>query len=634
MQRPRRDTQLPSRYREPLSPQFSQINSHPKRRPIAPEKIDRNDVDQALAVIAAAPEECIDELPSFIPTQLPQFVANYVENRPGYSQYTNLSEAGFFKLFFSDPVVEIISKETNAYADFHRQNPPLSEQATRHWVPTTIAEIRVYIGINLHFGLYPLTVRDDYWRIHKIGQLMGIKRSQQIHRFFSLNSNPITPSYAPWFYRIQAVAELIRTACQNAYHPSSYVAIDEAVVAFKGRSRDIIKIKGKPIDTGYKLWCIGDHGYIWTWLFHSRVDGVETFAKSQQTRWPQMSVDSVGNSSLKTALLAPTFALVLRLASQLPTGYRFCIYLDNLFLNVPVAQCLLAMGIYCMGTTRKKAAGVPICLQSYLDNNSELLWDSTIAEVVDGNTNCFVWEDNKPVVAISTAHILHRAEDRIQRTRRCPRITTENQRILNPVFKGLPFKYLFIPKAIDDYNHHMKGVDQADALRANFTCHRPHNYRTWWPLFYFLVDVSCVNAYLLWKRSSTGESAQPSSHRSHRDFVSALCEQLLHSNDKEEDKEEEQEEDIPRPTTTALQRHHKHIKEEGKGRCQWGRSHPPGCQRKRAPKRKFGKDIVNGASDAILGGSIGHYKCSKCQVWLCVEGPCWRQYHHSIGVNY
>jgi Transposase IS4 len=458
---------------------------------------------------------------------------------------------------------------------------------------------------------------------------MGLKRFEQIHRFFSLESGP-SPSNAPWFYRIQAVAELIQTAGRNAYYPSSHLAIDEAMVGFKGRSRDTIKIKGKPIDTGYKLWCVGDHSYIWTWLFHSRVDGVETFIKSQRTRWPQMSVDSVGNPSIKTALLAPTFALVLRLASQLPTGPRFCIYLDNLFLNILMAQCLLAMGVYCMGITRKRAIGVPIRLQSYLDNNSELLWDSTIAEIVDGNTNCFVWQDNKPVIAISTAHSLHRAEDRVQRTRRCPRITSENQRILNPVFKGLPFKDLFIPKAIDDYNHHMKGVDQANALRANFTCHRPHNYRTWWPLFYFLVDVSCVNAYLLWKWSST---ANVSSHRSHRDFVSALCTQLLHANDQEEDKEESKREKIPQPM--AFKRQHKQIKEEGsKGRCEWGRSNPPGCQRKRATKRKFGTDMVNGVSATILYGSCTHYKCSKCLVWLCIEGPCWQRYHHSIGVNY
>ena len=70
MLRPRRDIQLPSRYREPSPPRLFQINSHPKRRRIDPKKVDRNDADQALAVIAAA-LECIDELPTFIPTELP-----------------------------------------------------------------------------------------------------------------------------------------------------------------------------------------------------------------------------------------------------------------------------------------------------------------------------------------------------------------------------------------------------------------------------------------------------------------------------------------------------------------------------------------------------------------------------------
>jgi Transposase IS4 len=269
------------------------------------------------------------------------------------------------------------------------------------------------------------------------------------------------------------------------------------MVAFNGRSKDIIKLKNKPIDIGYKLWCIGDHGYIWSWLFHSKVDGVETFTKSQQTRWPRQQ--GAGENTEKSTLLAPTYTLVLRLAEQLPRQLEFYIYLDNLFLNLLVAQCLLAMGIYCMGTTRKKATGFPLELQSYLDNNNELVWDSTITQVVDDNTICFIWQDNKAVATISTAHSLHREEDKIQRHRKSPKINSDNQRILRPVFQGLPFKDLFIPKAIDDYNHHMKGVDQADQLRANFTCHRKQNYRTWWPLFYFLIDVACVNAYLLWK---------------------------------------------------------------------------------------------------------------------------------------
>jgi Transposase IS4 len=370
MLRPQRNAQIPLRYRSSSPPRPLQNNNQPKRRKIDPKNIDRNDVDQALAVIAPAPE-CSEELPTIIPTELPQFKANYVENRPGRSQYTDLSESGFFKLFFSDSVVEILSKETNSYAEFQLQNPPLSLHKTCHWVPTTIAEIRVYLGIQIYFGLYPLAVRRDYWRIHNLGKFMCRDRFEQIHRFFSLNDeNTIPPPpNAPWFHRIQRISELIRQACQDAYTPSSHIAIDEAMVAFKGRSKDTVKLKGKPIDTGYKLWCIGDHGYVWSWLFHSKAEGVESV--SQKTSWPRLR--SAGQNATESIDLAPTFALVLRLAEKLPKAYKYCIYLDNLFLNVPVAQCLLAMGIYCISTTRKKAAGFPSHLQQYVNNNSNTL---------------------------------------------------------------------------------------------------------------------------------------------------------------------------------------------------------------------------------------------------------------------
>jgi hypothetical protein len=66
---------------------------------------------------------------------------------------------------------------------------------------------------------------------------------------------------------------------------------------------------------------------------------------------------------------------------------------------------------------------------------------------------------------------------------------------------------------------------------------------------------------------------------------------------------------------------------------------PPstGCLRKRDPERAFGTDITarfnNGICKTILGGSFTHFKCSKCQIYLCVQGNCWHQYHHSIGVS-
>jgi Transposase IS4 len=207
MLRPRRDIQIPARCRSGSPPRLQQNNNQRKRRRINLENVDRNTVDQALAVIAPAPE-CSNRPPVLISTELPHFNANYVENRSGRPQYTDLSESGFFGLFFSDFVVEILSKETNTYAEFKFQNPSPDFLPKCHWIPTTPAEIRVYLGINLHFGLYPLTVRRDYWRIHNLGEFIGRDRFEDIHRFFSPNLAPSSLN-APWFHRIQRVADLI-----------------------------------------------------------------------------------------------------------------------------------------------------------------------------------------------------------------------------------------------------------------------------------------------------------------------------------------------------------------------------------------------------------------------------------------
>jgi hypothetical protein len=116
--------------------------------------------------------------------------------------------------------------------------------------------------------------------------------------------------------------------------------------------------------------------------------------------------------------------------------------------------------------------------------------------------------------------------------------------------------------------------------------------------------------------------------------MNTLCSQLLHSNDSVEKKQPEQSSFLP---IIRLLRHHKHVYRKPHGRCQWEKLHPPGYPRKRSSKRKFGTDItestVNSASEAILSRLRTQYKCSKYQVWLCIEGDCWQRYHHSIGVS-
>jgi Transposase IS4 len=192
MLRPRRDTRIPLRYRENSPPRLDTSNNQHKRRRIEVAGAERNIVDQALAPIAAA-SECSTEHPISIPTKLPQFEANYVANRAGASRHIGLSEIELFTLFFDDVVIDILVKETNLYAEIHKPNDSLLTYERRRWKSVTVEEIRIFIGVHLHFGLYPLTVRKDYWRLHGLGQFIGEVRFEQIHRYFSINAANAEP---------------------------------------------------------------------------------------------------------------------------------------------------------------------------------------------------------------------------------------------------------------------------------------------------------------------------------------------------------------------------------------------------------------------------------------------------------
>ena len=67
------------------------------------------------------------------------------------------------------------------------------------------------------------------------------------------------------------------------------------------------------------------------------------------------------------------------------------------------------------------------------------------------------------------------------RNRRRPTKTAINSKTSRKVFGDQSTKDLEIPAFIDDYNHYMGGVDQADQLRSYYTTLRRHN-KTWKPL--------------------------------------------------------------------------------------------------------------------------------------------------------
>lgn len=79
------------------------------------------------------------------------------------------------------------------------------------------------------------------------------------------------------------------------------------------------------------------------------------------------------------------------------------------------------------------------------------------------------------------------------------------------------------PKSISDYNKFMGGVDRFDQYMATYSV--AQKSRWWWlKLFYYMLDTSIVNSYLLYKSSCANYRKKPISAL---EFRSTLTDQLI-----------------------------------------------------------------------------------------------------------
>ena len=124
------------------------------------------------------------------------------------------------------------------------------------------------------------------------------------------------------------------------------------------------------------------------------------------------------------------------------------------------------------------------------------------------------WIDSKPVSVLST---IHAGNDKVT----CERRTKRNGK-----FEKVSLPQ---PRAIQDYNQFMNGVDRSDQM---LSCHNTSlkYYRWWKALFFHVVDIAVVNGFLLFQKHRQQhpdeEALQRSSSYSIVEFREALIRQI------------------------------------------------------------------------------------------------------------
>lgn len=259
------------------------------------------------------------------------------------------SPMALFQLFIPELLVKEWVQYTNNAAGPLAPPVALQKRARKTaWTPFTVEEMYLWLGLVIYVGIHSEKAIERHWviqkegsqhPIHRITKFMTRDRFQQIQRHVRIYPHGIKGAFAccnGWSNHIQ------ETSIQ-LYNPGTFIAVDEAMDRFTGRSLQTTTVPNKPTPHGFKVWVVAQRGYFLRWLWHD-------------PKAPLGPVGSRRKRKRKTEddnkiYLNPTQAVVVALVDLLPKQ-TYHVYLDNLFSSPNLFEALRQQDVAATGTCR------------------------------------------------------------------------------------------------------------------------------------------------------------------------------------------------------------------------------------------------------------------------------------------
>ena len=361
----------------------------------------------------------------------------------------------------------------------------------KNWRETNVPEMKAYFGLNILFGAIPLHRVRHYWSKNPYLGNDGVKNVMPVRRFEKLTSylhisgrNMEIGKGNDGYDKLAKVRPVIKSLLMSFpkyMHPSKCQAIDEGMIAFKGRVSYLQYNKAKPIKRGIKafLRCESRTGYLYQFEIY------------------------LGKAEQKPTVTGVYFDVITRLTRSLIFNNHH-IFFDNLYTSVPLSQYLLDNGIYSCGTLRANRKYMPSDVRKpcrKLTRGELIMYQ----DLTTPNMTVCAWQDTKLVRFLSTLSQ--------------PDIVVNTPRRVGRNYMNVP-----IPSSGSQYNLHMAGCDIADSLRRQYRSGR-FSKKVWKYLLWFLVDVAGVNAWLLYQKATKRKLTNK--NYDHIDFVLELGTELV-----------------------------------------------------------------------------------------------------------
>jgi hypothetical protein len=403
-----------------------------------------------------------------------------------------------FLMLWDDKVQRKIVSESNMYATWvdpktkKRKGGPVQE-------PTiTLEEFRKFIGICGFMAVREQPQMRDYWSfktdsLHcdEVASTLTRNRFQyilkclHIARKSTLVQNKQDPAYDP-IAQVRWLLEKLKNKFQAHWNGSEFLCVDESMVAYNGKFCAFKQyLPLKPITHGIKVWCLccSVTKFILNW---------EVYVGAENEKIQNLPVHACGSGA----------GVVTRLTEGWE-GKWHTIVMDNFFTSPMLFENLFNRQFYAIGIARQGRIGFPSSLDLPEKGTRGAL---EVRVHRERKMAAIHWQDTKGV------HFLSTHSDPVQR----------GGLVVDRTSAGRKVKVPTSPIQVA-YACNMRGVDTQDQVRAQYTTQM--STKKWWHrLFFFCLDASFTNAYLMYKNMCIVVDKKPMDHYT---FLLEVCHDLM-----------------------------------------------------------------------------------------------------------
>ena len=135
------------------------------------------------------------------------------------------------------------------------------------------------MGINVLPKIADYWSNDEYIGNDALKRIMPRNRFQELSQFLHFANSHLTPPRGSEnydrLYKVRSILSPVLTNSQEAYYPGKNLAVDEEMIAFKGRQEFRQYMPAKPTKYGIKVWMIADssNGYVLNYDVYLGRDG-------------------------------------------------------------------------------------------------------------------------------------------------------------------------------------------------------------------------------------------------------------------------------------------------------------------------------------------------------------------------